>query len=377
MSADSFQGIAPHRLPDELVREAEDTSRVPVALYLVALDGLRLVRLAGGERFPARLDVTGALGPELPRETYPELIRALQVRLPGCVATPLTVYDRAVGFFVAARAPAVSLEGLADRAAAVMEVAGGYTDRFERVRRAEPISAAAEIQQNLLPPRIASLEGADLAATILPTYDVGGDWFDHAENPEGTWLAVADGVGKGPRAGAIAATALAALRAARRNGRGLAEAAQDMHQVVAGTFGGADFVTAVLALWVPDTRELRWLTFGHPRPLLVHLDGAFEELTEAVSFPLGIALQRPDWRPARRTLRAGQRLILYSDGVSERRTAAGTLLGLEGIRAAVAAAGGVSAAATAAALASAVRLAAATPLRDDATVMVLRVTGEG
>ena len=236
-TTDSFHGIAPHRLPDELVREAEDRSRVPVALYLVALDGRCLVRLAGGERFPATLDITGALGPELAPESYPQLTRTLQGRLPGCVATPLTVYARAVGFLVAAGAPAAPLDGLAIRAAAAMELAGGYTDSFERARRREPISAAAEIQQNLLPPRVAALEGAELAATILPTYDVGGDWFDHAENPEGTWLAVADGVGKGPRAGAIAATALAALRAARRNGDGLVEAARGMHEVVAGTFG--------------------------------------------------------------------------------------------------------------------------------------------
>jgi len=174
----------------------------------------------------------------------------------------------------------------------------------------------------------------------------------------------------------VAATALAALRAARRNGRGLVEAAQAMHEVVASTFSGTDFVTAVLALWVPNAREFRWLTFGHPRPLLVHLDGTLEELTEGVSRPLGIALQPPDWHTARRTLGAGERLILYSDGVSERRTAAGDLLGLEGIRAAVAGAPGASAVATASALAGAVRLAATAPLRDDATMMVLRVAGD-
>jgi serine phosphatase RsbU (regulator of sigma subunit) len=105
------------------------------------------------------------------------------------------------------------------------------------------------------------------------------------------------------------------------------------------------------------------------------LDGTFEELTDGVSSPLGIALKRPDWHPAQRTLSGGQRLILYSDGVSERRTAAGELLGLEGIRAAVAGASGVSAVATTRAVAGAVRLASTAPLRDDATMMVLRVAG--
>ena len=77
----------------------------------------------------------------------------------------------------------------------------------------------------LLPPRITGVRGAELAGTVLPAYDVGGDWFDHSADRGGAWLAVADAAGKGPRARPLSALSLAALRAAREAGGSLADAA--------------------------------------------------------------------------------------------------------------------------------------------------------
>jgi hypothetical protein len=369
-----FQQPLPHRLPDELLHEAARIARVPAALYLVGLDGSCLVRLTGEDSFPELLPAPQALGPEVAPESYPELNRALQKRLPGSVATPMRLYGRAVGFILTAASPAASLASFADQAASALELAAGYTDVFAAARRTQPITPAAEIQQDLLPPRIAQLAGAELAATLIPTYEVGGDWFDYAENPHGTWLAIADGIGKGPRAGALAAVALAALRAARRNGADLGEAASNVDGVVKEAFGSSHFVTAILGLWRPDDGEFRWLTFGHPRPLLVHLNGELEELDDAVNCPLGLLPGDDDHRPAVRRLHPGERLILYSDGVTERRAADGEQLGLDGLRAALARAG-ASAVSTVAALAAAVDAASTAPLRDDATIMVLAPMG--
>ena len=52
-----------------------------------------------------------------------------------------------------------------------------------------------------------------MAGSILPAYDVGGDWIDHCAMADGGWLGVADAVGKGPQASAISAIALGAYRA--------------------------------------------------------------------------------------------------------------------------------------------------------------------
>jgi serine phosphatase RsbU (regulator of sigma subunit) len=101
-----------------------------------------------------------------------------------------------------------------------LELASGYTDALHAVRRRKDTKPAAEIQQNLLPPRLARVSGADVAGGVLPGYDVGGDFFDYAGNADGLWLVVADATGKGVSAAAVSSLAVGALRAARRGDHG-------------------------------------------------------------------------------------------------------------------------------------------------------------
>jgi serine phosphatase RsbU (regulator of sigma subunit) len=123
-------------------------------------------------------------------------------------------------------AAASSLSDIAKQGAAALELASDYTDYIEAARRRKPTTPAAEIQQNLFPPRIARMAGAQLAGGLLPSYAVGGDWFDFVENRDGAWLAIADGPGTGPTAAGLGAAALGALRAARRAGGQLEQALQ-------------------------------------------------------------------------------------------------------------------------------------------------------
>ena len=79
-----------------------------------------------------------------------------------------------------------------------LELSLCYTDRLAAARHSQRATPGAELQQLLLPPRIAGVRGAEIAASVLPAYDVGGDWFDHVADADGAWLAVADASGKGP-----------------------------------------------------------------------------------------------------------------------------------------------------------------------------------
>lgn len=128
--------------------------------------------------------------------------RVVAEQLPGSVAAPLYLRGRAIGLLLAVGAEQTTLDSLAREAATAVYLAESYTDVIALSRRRKPISAAGEIQQNLLPPRVMQISGAALAGNVLPSYDVGGDWFDYAENSDGSWLAVADAAGKGPRAAA-------------------------------------------------------------------------------------------------------------------------------------------------------------------------------
>src|SRR5919109_4211825 len=221
--------VPPHLVPDQLVAEARRAGGVPVALYVVDIDGSQLVRLAGSEDFPAELDVPPALGPEIVPEGLPAYQVRLRQRLPGCVVEPLWLRGRITGLLLCIGTPVTPLEDIAKQGAAALELANDYTDVIEATRRRKPPTPAAEIQQNLFPPRIARVSGAQLAGGLLPTYEVGGDWFDFVENRDGAWFAIADAAGTGPNAAGLGAAALGALRAARRSGHDIVQALEEMH----------------------------------------------------------------------------------------------------------------------------------------------------
>lgn len=371
-----FQATTPHRLADRIVAEGRRIAGVPVGLYLVDLDGSCLTRMAGPPSLPERLAVTHAIGPEIPTEGFADLARRVREQVAGGEVTPMRLYGRAVAVLITRGRPAESLQDLADQAAVLMDNASSYTDVFQIARRRQPISAAAEIQQNMLPPRLAMTAHVELAAAILPAYAVGGDWFEHADNPDGLWFAVADGVGKGDRAAALAALALGAFRSARRNGCDLEEAVAAIHAALR-NMPDLDFLTAVVARWCPP--DVEWINCGHPYPLLVDDDGSAEELRGDGHMPLGLEFGAGGrtFTMQTRRLTPGQRLVLYSDGVSERRRHDGSLFGAEGIAEVMRAHPGGSAVGSVSALLAAVREAGGGDLRDDATVLVMRPTPGG
>jgi hypothetical protein len=126
-------------------------------------------------------------------------------------------------------------------AALALELAGGYSDVLHAARRRKPILPCAEVQQDLHPPRIMRVQGAELAGGVLPGYNVAGDVFDDADNADGTWIAVGDAMGKGNRAAAVSALSVGAIRAERRNGGTLEEMATTLDAVTGEAFSGESF----------------------------------------------------------------------------------------------------------------------------------------
>lgn len=131
------------------------------------------------------------------------------------------------------------------------------------------------------------------------------------------------------------------------------------------------YLTAVLASWDPNEYRLRWINCGHPTPLVVRADGRVDELTGERTYPLGIRFAERVFPVLSAHVRPGDRLLLYSDGVSERRTVNGGRIGENGLRAILAELGGRTAASTVRGLQDAVIDASPDPLRDDATLLVI------
>jgi|1186.fasta_scaffold04018_3 serine phosphatase RsbU (regulator of sigma subunit) len=366
-----LEEVAPHELPDVLVTMAGAAAGCRVALYVIDIGGCVMRLAAGGDHWPRELAVRQALGPELARGRMGDLQRAVDDVLGGATAVPLWLRGRAVAVLVCERRPEQALEPLARQAAAAIELADRYTDVLHRARRVRSTTPAAEVQENLLPPRYARLDDAELAAGIVPAYEVGGDWYDYAQNPEGTWLAVADAAGKGPASAGTSTVALGALRAARRAGMGLSDSARLIDQAIRQLADNDAFVTAVLAHWDQRTSTLSWLRFGHPLPFLLTAQGELTALDASAQLPLGLLDAATDPVPATLRLDRGDRLLVTSDGVWERRTATGHFFQEEGIRRACAAADAPGAVSVATAVVEAVVNACGEAPRDDATVLVL------
>lgn len=365
--------VPPHLVPDQLVAEARRVAGVATALYVVDIDGSQLLRLAGTEVFPDRLDAPPALGPEIVPEGLPEFYDRMQRDLPGCIAEPLWLRGRVTGLLVCVGTPLGDLSDIAKQGAAALELAKDYTDYIEAAKRHKPTTPAAEIQQHLLPPRIARTAGAQLAGVLLPSYEVGGDWFDFVENRDGAWLAIADAVGTGPTAAGLGAAALGALRAARRSGEDLRSALEQMDQTVRCLDNPGFAITALLARWRAATTTLTWVNCGHPSAYLVDGDGDLRELEAPEHAPLGAGENCQRFTLTSRHLHPGERLILLTDGVISRRTQRGGTFGVEGITRALERAENPTAASTAMAIQQAVTDCWREPLEDDATVVVMAI----
>ena len=361
----------PHLLPERIVEVASAQAGCPVGVYVLDLDGSCALRLAGDvDQFPERIHAPVGVGPEIIPEAMPQLRTLVDDCVGPSLLSPLVVRDRVMGFLLTSERSSADLDALAGQAALALELASGYTDALHAVRRRKDTQPAAEIQQNLLPPRLARVDRADLAGGVLPGYEVGGDFFDYAGNADGVWLVVADATGKGNSAAALSSLAIGALRAARRAGADLQEAARRVDEAIL-SLDMQLYLTAVVASWDPNEYRLRWINCGHPSPLVLRTDGQVDALDGEHTYPLGIRFAERAFPVLSAPVGPGDHLLLYSDGVSERRTADGGRIGEDGLRAVLTELGPCSAASTVRGLQNAVLEASPETLRDDATLLVV------
>ena len=212
--------------------------------------------------------------------------------------------------------------GLAGHMIAAVTLRG---DHIDRVRRTQPMSAAAELLWRLLPPLTSSSERVVMSAVLQPCYEVGGDGFDYALDGPTARIVVLDAAGRGLRAGLACAVVLAAVRATRLAGRDLCDQAQVADAALEEQFPDTRFATAVLAELDVETGRLRYINAGHPPPLLLRAGRIVGELDRGRRMPLGV--DDASAEVAEEVLEPGDRLLLYTDGVTEARTADGDRFG--------------------------------------------------
>jgi serine phosphatase RsbU (regulator of sigma subunit) len=147
---------------------------------------------------------------------------------------------------------------------------------------------------------------------------IGGDLYDVAVTPYGLRILVGDVRGHGMEALRLTAATIAAFRELAYTAPDLPTLVSHLDKRLAPELDAEDFVTAVLAEFAPG--EVRLVNCGHPAPLRA---GQRVELLEphAAATPLGL---NPDPRQHRFHLQPGDRLLLYTDGLTDARSPDGT-----------------------------------------------------
>jgi sigma-B regulation protein RsbU (phosphoserine phosphatase) len=201
-----------------------------------------------------------------------------------------------------------------------------YGDTLAQARRSQPMTPAAELLWQLLPPLTFATDQIVLGAVLEPCYDVGGDAYDYSVDGYQARFGVFDAVGKGMPAAVAAAVALGAIRATRRAGGDLAGMAEAADQAITAQFPDARFVTAILAELDLAEGGLRYVGAGHPPPVLLRRGKAVRALGEGRRAPLGVP---SPVQVAEESFEPGDRLLVYTDGVTEARDADGAMFGVD------------------------------------------------
>ncbi len=240
------------------------------------------------------------------------------------VAIPLLVDGRLVGVFAAShhelnaftREHLRWLQGLCEHVAVAVHNARRFQhERHQRQKMTQEASEARAIQEALLPKSSPYIPGFAVSGLSIPAGAVGGDWYDFISFDDGCWgLVLADVSGKGTAAALLMSATRGMLRSLAQTCSGPGEVLTRLNRLLVEDFPSGKFVTMLLAVLNPSTRELTFSSAGHLRPLLVDDQGA-RFLDSERGMPLGLGTG--EFSESRVQLSKGSRLVFYSDGITE------------------------------------------------------------
>jgi phosphoserine phosphatase RsbU/P len=201
-----------------------------------------------------------------------------------------------------------------------------YGDALEHLRRRRPRTVASELLHQLLPPLTFACEGLVISGLLQPYYDVAADAFDYSVVDDTAHIAILDATGHDLDGTTLAAIALSAYRNSRRQRHGMFASATAMDALVASHGAGWRLATGVLGELDLSTGRFRYLNAGHIAPLLMRNGRVVKEL-EGGRRPL-FGIEGSGAAIAEEWLEPGDRIVFYTDGITEARTADGTFFGL-------------------------------------------------
>jgi phosphoserine phosphatase RsbU/P len=250
------------------------------------------------------------------------------------------------------------------------EVDAGRVRRQQAAIERRELDEARRIQRKLLPSTMPALEGWEVAVSWQPASGVGGDCFDAISfGPARLGLSIADVVGKGIPAALLMANLQAAVRAFATNTTEPAELCQQVNRILCGHIAEGRFISFFYCIVDHDESTLTFANAGHYPPILIRADGTVERLGTGGAV-LGV-FPEGGYEQGRVALRGGDRIILYTDGITDVCNASDEEFGDERLVDLAVANRGCSAPALQARLANAVDAFSDGRFQDDATLIVL------
>jgi len=250
------------------------------------------------------------------------------------------------------------------------EIEGGRARRREEAAERRELSEALKIQQRLLPQQVPQIDGWELAVSWQPASGVGGDCFDMIRLGD-TRLAIsiADVVGKGIPAALLMSNLQAAVRAFASEAVEPQALCHQVNRILCGNIAEGRFISFFYSVLDAPTGVMTYTNAGHYLPMLVRADGAVERL--GAGGPVLGVLPDAEYEQAHVGIGPGDRLVMFTDGLTEARSAEDEEFGEERLLDAAVAHRACSAPALQARLADSVATFTGGRLQDDATLIVL------
>jgi sigma-B regulation protein RsbU (phosphoserine phosphatase) len=266
------------------------------------------------------------------------------------------------------------LQTLAIEASTVLENARLLEEERAKRQMEEELRLAQTIQQSLLPGSLPSNGWLRACGSSVASRRVGGDYFDVAQVNAGCWSAVvADVSGKGVGSALLASLLQGALIAATDQPQVLKARIARLNRFLLERTAGEKYATVFYCL-VHQEGRLSYVNAAHCPPLVIEPGGAIRFL-ETTGTPVGL-IHETEFAIAEHTLHPGDKLVIYTDGVTEAQDSAGEFFGRKRLRQTVVALASDSCGAIHSAIHDAVAaFTEGAPQSDDITVLVLEFRG--
>ena len=206
------------------------------------------------------------------------------------------------------------------------EIDEGFASRRRDAKMAREHDEARLIQRALLPSVMPEMRGCELGALWTPASGIGGDCYDVLRfSDDRVAISIADVVGKGLPAALLMSNLQAAVRAFATATAAPQDVCTSVNRLLCRNIASGKVVTFCYAVVDTSTRTVSYANAGHFPPVLLHADGGVDRLAPT-GLVLGVA---PDWTYLNGStgIGSGDRLVCFTDGITEANNPAGEEFG--------------------------------------------------